>query len=107
MNHSNTQNSQKLTFDKKCNTSPIISNILANLKRKKCVKKYTRFKSHYRTEHPTHKQHYGDRTYDRIFVPYRNIIRFIRSGYVQWPIWYIERHEPDPSKRQDVNFGSS
>ncbi len=52
-------------------------------------------------------QTYGSRTYDRIFVPYRNIIRFIKSGFVQVPIWYIERHEPDGRKHQDIIFGSS
>ena len=57
------------------------------------------------TEHYT--QHYGSRSYDRIFVPYRNIIRFIKSGFIQVPIWYIERHEPDGRKHQDLVFGSS
>lgn len=52
-------------------------------------------------------QNYGSRSYDRIFVPYRNIIRFIKSGFVQVPIWYIERHEADGRKHQDIVFGSS
>ena len=52
-------------------------------------------------------QNYGTRSYDRIFVPYRNIIRFIRSGLVYVPVWYIERHKPDGSKHQDLVFGSS
>lgn len=57
------------------------------------------------TKHYT--QNYGSRSYDRIFVPYRRIIRFIKSGFVQVPIWYIERHEPDGRKHQDLIFGSS
>jgi hypothetical protein len=57
------------------------------------------------TKHYT--QNYGNRSYDRIFVPYRNIIRFIKSGFVQVPVWYIERHESDGRKHQDLIFGSS
>jgi hypothetical protein len=52
-------------------------------------------------------QNYGSRSYDRIFVPYRNIIRFIKSVFVQVPIWYIERREADGRKHQDIIFGSS
>jgi hypothetical protein len=52
-------------------------------------------------------QDYRNRSYDKIFVPYRRIIRFIRSNFVQLPIWYVERHEPDGRKHQDVQFGSS
>ncbi|MDH5390302.1 MAG: phospholipase D-like domain-containing protein [Candidatus Bathyarchaeota archaeon] len=54
-----------------------------------------------------YKQHYGSRSYDRIFVPYRRIIRFIKSGFVKLPLWYIERHEPDGRKHQDIVFGAS
>jgi len=54
-----------------------------------------------------YRQNYGSRSYDRIFVPYRNIIRFIKSGFVQVPIWYIERQEPDGRKHQDIILGSS
>lgn len=52
-------------------------------------------------------QHYGNRSYSRIFVPYRRIVRFIKRGFVQLPLWYVERHEPDGSKHQDIIFGSS
>jgi hypothetical protein len=52
-------------------------------------------------------QYYGSRSYDRIFVPYRNIISFIKSGFVQVPIWYVEICEPDGSRHQDIIFGSS
>jgi hypothetical protein len=52
-------------------------------------------------------QNYGSRSYDRIFVPYRNIIRFIKSGFVQVPIWYIEKQEQDGIKHQDIILGSS
>jgi hypothetical protein len=57
------------------------------------------------TQHYT--QHYGSRSYDRIFVPYRNVISFIKSGFVQVPVWYIERHEQNGSKHQDLILGSS
>jgi hypothetical protein len=57
------------------------------------------------TEHYT--QNYGSRSYDRIFVPYRSIIRFIRTGFVQVPIWYIDKQDPDGRKHQDIVFGSS
>jgi len=50
---------------------------------------------------------YGTRSYDRIFVPYRDIVTFIKSGFVQVPIWYIERHERDGRKHQDLILGSS
>lgn len=54
-----------------------------------------------------YRQHYRNRSYDRIFVPYRRIVRFIKSGFVQLPLWYVERHEPDGRKHQDVVFGTS
>jgi len=54
-----------------------------------------------------YEQNYGSRSYDRIFVPYRNIIRFIKSGFVQVPVWYIEKQEQDGRKHQDVILGSS
>jgi hypothetical protein len=57
------------------------------------------------TKHYT--QNYGSRSYDRIFVPYRRIIRFIRSGLVRLPLWYIERHEPDGRRHQDIVLGAS
>jgi hypothetical protein len=57
------------------------------------------------TQH--YRQNYGSRSYDKIFVPYQNIIRFIKSGLVQVPIWYIERHEQDGRKHQDLILGSS
>ncbi len=52
-------------------------------------------------------QDYGTRSYDRIFVPYRNIIRFMRSGFVRVPVWYIERDEEDGIRHQDLIFGGS
>jgi HKD family nuclease len=52
-------------------------------------------------------QHYGTRVYERIFVPYRRIIRFIRSDYIQIPVWHIERHEPDGRKHEDLVLGAS
>jgi hypothetical protein len=55
----------------------------------------------------TYSGKYGGRSYDRTFVPYPSIIRFIKSGFVQVPLWYIERHEPDGRKHQDIIFGSS
>ena len=52
-------------------------------------------------------QNYGSGSYDRIFVPYRRIIRFIKTGFVQVPIWYIDKQESDGRKHQDVLFESS
>jgi len=52
-------------------------------------------------------QYYGSRSYDRIFVPYRNIIRFIKSGFVQVPMWYIEIVESKKRHYQNVFLGAS
>ena len=57
------------------------------------------------TKHYT--QHYRSRSYDRIFVPYRRIIRFIKSYFVQLPLWYIEKYEADGRMHQDIVLGSS
>lgn len=63
---------------------------------------------HIQKEHTAHyTQHYRSGSYDRIFVPYRSIIRFIKSDFVQVPIWYIEVRESNGSKHQDIIFGSS
>ncbi len=56
------------------------------------------------TQHYT--QYYGNRTYDKIFIPFRNIIRPIKNGFVQVPIWYVDMNEPD-GKKQKLFFGSS
>jgi hypothetical protein len=57
------------------------------------------------TQH--YKQRYGNRLYDRVFVPYPNTIRFIKSIFVQVPVWYVEMCEPDGTRHQDAIFGSS
>jgi hypothetical protein len=57
------------------------------------------------TQHYT--QYYGSRSYDRIFVPYRNIIRFIKSGFVQVPIWYVEIFESKRRHYQNIVLGAS
>jgi len=57
------------------------------------------------TEHYT--QYYRGRPYDRIFVPYRNIVRFIKSGFVQVPIWYIEIVETESRHYENVVLGAS
>lgn len=54
-----------------------------------------------------YKQHYTNKSYDKIFVPYRSIIRFIKNDFVQLPIWYLEREDPDKTKHQDIIFGTS
>lgn len=50
---------------------------------------------------------YGTRSYDRIFVPYRNIVSFIKSGFVQVPIWYIEIVETESRHYENVVLGAS
>lgn len=50
---------------------------------------------------------YRNRSYDKIFVPYRNAVSFTKSGFVQVPTWYVEIHEPNGRKHQDIVFGSS
>jgi hypothetical protein len=57
------------------------------------------------TKHYT--QYYGSRSYDRIFVPYRNIVRFIKSGFVQVPIWHIEIVESESRHYENVVLGAS
>ena len=54
-----------------------------------------------------YKQRYGDKTYERIFVPYQRIIRFINREYVQVPFWYVEIHDSDGTKRIEIILGSS
>jgi len=50
---------------------------------------------------------YGPRSYDRIFVPYRNIVSFIKSGFVQVPVWYCEILESERRHYQSIVFGAS
>lgn len=57
------------------------------------------------TQHYT--QYYRNRSYDRIFVPYGNIVSFIKSGFVQVPVWYYEIFESDIRHYQNVVFGAS
>jgi hypothetical protein len=57
------------------------------------------------TEHYT--QYYRSGAYGRIFVPYRNIVRFIKSGFVQVPIWYIEIVETESRHYENVILGAS
>jgi hypothetical protein len=57
------------------------------------------------TQH--YRQYYGNRSYDRIFAPYRNIVSFIKSGFVQVPIWYIEIGETESRHYENVILGAS
>lgn len=57
------------------------------------------------TKHYT--QHTKHRSYDKIFVPYGSIIRFIRSGFVQVPAWYIEIVDSQRKHYQNVFLGAS
>jgi hypothetical protein len=57
------------------------------------------------TQHYT--QYYGNRSYGRTFVPFRNIVSFIKSGFVQVPIWYCEIFESERRHYQSVVFGAS
>ena len=52
-------------------------------------------------------QQYGDRSYERLFVPRKSDISFVKSEFVRVPIWRIERHEQNGKKHQDYLFGSS
>jgi hypothetical protein len=52
-------------------------------------------------------QYYGNRGYDRVFVPRRYDISFIKSDFVQVPIWYLEMYEPDGLKHQKITLASS
>ncbi len=54
-----------------------------------------------------YRQVYRSGSYDRIFVPYPSIIRFIRSGFVQVPIWYLEIIESENRHYENVVFGAS
>jgi hypothetical protein len=57
------------------------------------------------TQHYT--QHTKRGSYDKIFVPYGSIIRFIRSGFVQVPIWYIEIIESKRRRYENVILGAN
>ncbi len=57
------------------------------------------------TKHYT--QEYRSGSYDKIFVPYRKIIRFIKSGFVQVPLWYIEIVESERRHYESVILGAS
>jgi hypothetical protein len=57
------------------------------------------------TKHYT--QEYKSGSYDKIFVPYGSIIRFIKSGFVQVPMWYIEIIESERRHYQNVVLGAS
>lgn len=54
-----------------------------------------------------YKQYYGSRSYDRLFVPRRYDISFVRSEFFQIPIWYIDFENPEGINCQDVILGSS
>lgn len=51
-------------------------------------------------------QPYQSGRYERVFVPFSDRIN-LRSDFVNVPIWYIERHDPDGRKHQDIVLGSS
>jgi hypothetical protein len=57
------------------------------------------------THHYT--QQYGTRSYERLFVPRKGDISFVRSEFVRVPIWSIEIHEPHGKRHEDFIFGSS
>jgi hypothetical protein len=54
-----------------------------------------------------YEQFYGSRTYRKTFRPYPSIIRFLRSGFVQVPIWHIEIFESETRHYENVVFGAS
>jgi hypothetical protein len=52
-------------------------------------------------------QHYGNRTYYKTFSPYSSVIRFMKRGFVQVPIWHIDIFESKIRHYQNVVFGAS
>jgi hypothetical protein len=65
------------------------------------------------TRHYTqdYRSRYRDRTYvrsyDRVFVPYRNSVSFVKSGFVRVPYWYYEIFESDVRHYESIVFGAS
>ena len=54
-----------------------------------------------------YKQQHSTGFYEKLFVPRKYDISIVRSGFVQVPVWYIERQEQNGKKHQDFEFGSS
>ncbi|MCW4000067.1 MAG: phospholipase D-like domain-containing protein [Candidatus Bathyarchaeota archaeon] len=55
----------------------------------------------------TYQQHYGQRAYDRLYVPRRYDISFLKGKLVQVPFWYITAFEPDRYWHEKTIFASS
>jgi hypothetical protein len=51
-------------------------------------------------------QYYQSGGYNRVFVPFSNKIN-LRSDFVNLPIWYIGRREPDGRRHQDIVLAAS
>ena len=52
-------------------------------------------------------QHYGNRSYERLFVPRRYNISIVKSDFVQVPVWYLDVHGQDGLKHYKIIFASS
>ncbi len=51
--------------------------------------------------------HSGSRGYDRLFVPRPYDVRFVKSDFVQIPLWYVDMRKSGERKLQKIVFGSS
>lgn len=54
-----------------------------------------------------YKQHYGDKTYEKVFVPYERIIRLIKAEFINVPLWYLDFQDEDGTKREELILASS
>lgn len=54
-----------------------------------------------------YKKQYGDKSYSKLFIPRRLDINLLRSEFVQVPIWYIDKSNPDGTRYQDTVMGFS
>jgi len=49
---------------------------------------------------------YGNRSYDRLFVPFKTTISTLKSIFVQVPVWYLER-KTEGNRYEDARFAYS
>jgi HKD family nuclease len=55
----------------------------------------------------TYQQYYGHRAYDKLYVPRRYDISFLKAKLVQVPLWYITCFDPDRYWHEKTIFASS
>ena len=61
---------------------------------------------HYKQYYQNRGGYGGTMGYDRLYVPRPYEVSFVKSYFVQVPIWYIELYDPD-GKKQKILYGSS